>query len=66
MIDDSKGQKSLFNCVAFSSTGYIDKGEVAKAELLFAGFFIGHNLPLAIADHVRIFLQSILWSRTMN
>ena len=61
-VDDSKGQKNLFNYVLFSSTGYIDKTEVVKAELLFAGFFIGHNLPLATADHVGIFLQSILWS----
>ena len=65
-MDNSKGQKNLFNCVLFSSTGYIDKTEVVKAELLFAGFFIGHNLPLATADHVGIFLQSILWSWTMN
>ena len=61
-VDASKGQKNLFNWVVSSSTADIDKAEVTKGDLLFAEFFIEHDLPLATADHVGIYLQSILWS----
>ena len=48
MLHNNKGK--LTNFGASSVTANFDQ-KVMKAELLFSGFLVEHNLPLSIADH---------------
>lgn len=38
---------------------FVINRKVAKAKLLFSGFICEHNVPIAIADHVRKLFQAM-------
>ena len=49
-VDAGQQQRKLSNFEASSATENFDQ-KVMKAELLFSGFLVEHNLRLDIADH---------------
>ena len=49
-VDAAQQHRKLTSFGANSTTAHLDQN-VVKAELLFSGFLVKHNLPLSTADH---------------
>ena len=65
-VESLQKQRKLTDWGASSATSDLDQN-VTKAELLFAGFLVEHNLPLATADHAgKLFTSMFPDSRIAN
>ena len=49
-VNAAQRQRKLTDLGASSATANLEQ-KVVKAELLFSGFLVKHNLPLSTADH---------------
>ena len=65
-FDSTQNQKKLTDWGVSTATANSDK-KVTKSELLFAGFLVEHNFPIATADHAgKLFCAMFLDSKIAN
>ena len=65
-VDAAQQQRKLTNFGASSTTAHFDQ-KVVKAELLFTGFLVEHNLSLSTADHAgKLFKNMFPDSKIVN
>lgn len=57
-VEAETKQRKLIDFTASSATANLDQ-KVTKAEILFSGFLVEHNLPLATADHTSKLFKSM-------
>ena len=57
-VEAETKQRKLIDFTASSATANLDE-KVTKAEILFSGFLVEHNLPLATADHTSKLFKSM-------